>query len=121
MSKSMILKPRLSEKAYAQSQTANVYVFQVPTDANKMTVAEAIESQFGVSVEAVNIANVKGKVKTSYRKRGGRTQGARADMKKAYVTVKSGDVIPVFATEEDDKSKKSEKKSSTKLGLKEKK
>ena len=107
MTKSMILKPRVSEKAYMQSQKSNVYVFQVPADANKLTVAEAITAQFGVTVEAVNIANVKGKVKTSYRKRGGRTQGARADMKKAYVTVKQGDVIPVFATEEDEQPKKS--------------
>lgn len=111
MTKTMILKPRVSEKAYMQSQKTNVYVFQVPADANKLTVAEAITAQFGVTVEAVNIANVKGKVKTSYRKRGGRTQGARVDMKKAYVTVKRGDTIPVFATEEDEKpAAKKEKK-----------
>ncbi|TXG78167.1 50S ribosomal protein L23 [Patescibacteria group bacterium] len=106
MTKTMILKPRISEKAYAQSQKSNVYVFQVPADANKLTVADAIATQFGVTVEAVNIANIKGKVKTSYRKRGGRTQGARADVKKAYVTIKQGDTIPVFATEEDEQPKK---------------
>jgi large subunit ribosomal protein L23 len=110
MNKTMIIKPRISEKAYAQSQTANVYVFQVPGDANKLTVAAAVESQFGVTVESVNILNVKGKVKTSYRKRGGRTQGARVDVKKAYVTVKAGDTIPVFASEEDEKSAKTSKK-----------
>lgn len=111
MSTTMTLKPRVSEKAYAQSQAANVYVFQVPADANKLTIAEAVESQFGVTVLAVNIANIKGKVKTSYRKRGGRTSGARADIKKAYVTVKQGDTIPVFASEEDNKpAAKKEKK-----------
>ncbi len=111
MSKTMTLKPRISEKAYAQSQAANVYVFVVPADANKLTVAQAIEVQFSVTVTAVNIANVKGKVKTSYRKRGGRTAGNRIDIKKAYVTVKSGDVIPVFANEEDTKpAAKKEKK-----------
>ncbi len=110
MDKTMIIKPRISEKAYMQSQSANVYVFQVPGDANKMTVADAVATQFGVTVESVNILNVKGKVKTSYRKRGGRTQGARADVKKAYVTVKAGDTIPVFANEEDDKKPTKAKK-----------
>lgn len=114
MDKTMILKPRISEKAYAQSQTADVYTFVVPKDANKTTVAQAIEAQFSVTVTAVNITNVKGKVKTSYRKRGGRTTGARADIKKAYVTVKEGDAISVFANEEDNtptkKPAKKEKK-----------
>lgn len=110
MDKTMILKPRISEKAYAHSQTADVYTFVVPKDANKTTVAQAVEAQFGVTVTAVNITNVKGKVKTSYRKRGGRASGARADIKKAYVSVKEGDTIPVFANEEDTKPAKKEKK-----------
>ena len=114
MDKTMTLKPRISEKAYGQSQSANVYVFVVPQEANKLTVAQAVEAQFEVTVLSVNITNVKGKVKTSYRKRGARNTGARTDIKKAYVTVKQGDVIPVFATEEDekpaaDKSKKGKK------------
>jgi len=103
MDKTMILKPRISEKAYAQSQSTNVYVFQVPAEANKMSVAAAVASQFDVTVVAVNMLNTKGKVKTSYRKRGGHTSGTRVNTKKAYVTVKQGDSIPVFASEEDDK------------------
>lgn len=118
MDKSMTIKPRISEKAYAQSQTANVYVFVVPNDANKLTVAAAVEAQFDVTVTAVNITNVKGKPKTSYGKRGKRNAGNRADIKKAYVTVKQGDTIPVFATEEDQKA---DKKPATKAAKKEKK
>lgn len=110
MDKTMILKPRISEKAYAQSQSADVYTFVVPKDANKTTIAQAVEAQFGVTVTTVNVANVKGKVKTSYRKRGGRSTGSRTDVKKAYVTVKEGDAIPVFANEEDSKPAKKEKK-----------
>lgn len=106
MDKTMTIKPRISEKAYAKSQADNVYVFVVPQDANKLTVAAAIEAQFAVTVTAVNIANVKGKPKTSYGKRGKRNAGSRVDIKKAYVTVKQGDSIPVFATEEDDKKAK---------------
>jgi large subunit ribosomal protein L23 len=111
MSKSMTLKPRVSEKAYGLSLNSNVYVLQVPSDANKMTVAEAVSAQFGVTVTNVNIAVAKGKLKTTYRKRGGRTSGSRSDVKKAYVTLKSGDSIAVFASEEDQKTEKPAEKS----------
>lgn len=104
MSKSMILKPRVSEKAYAHSQTDNVYVFQVPTDANKLTVAKAVEDQFDVTVLGVNIMKVKGKVKRTVRRRGRQSTGTRPDIKKAYVKVKDGDHIAIFANEEDNKA-----------------
>lgn len=110
MSLTMTLKPRLSEKAYNQSQSSNVYVFQVPEDANKLTVAQAVEAQFGVKVLTVNIMITKGKIKQSYRKRGGKVAGSRNDVKKAYVTVKQGDSIPVFAAEEDQKPASKAKK-----------
>ena len=111
MSKSMILKPRISEKAYGLSQVNNVYVFQVPNDANKLTVAEAVAAQFEVTVLSVNISNTKGKVKRTYRKGGRPTTGQRSDVKKAYVTLKDGDSIAVFATEDDTKDAKQSKKS----------
>lgn len=94
-SKTMTLKPRMSEKAYASSK-ADTYVFQVPSDANKMTVADAVAVQFGVNVEEVRIAIAKGKVKQSYKKRGGRSMGKRNDIKKAFVRIKSGQKINVF-------------------------
>lgn len=115
MSKSMTLKPRLSEKAFNQSKDMNVYVFQVPKESNKTTILNAIESQFDVTVTSVNVMVAKGKTKTTYRKRGGRATGTRVDVKKAYVTLKSGDQIAIFANEEDDKkSKKLDKKSGNK-------
>lgn len=101
----MTLKPKVSEKAYGQSVSSNVYVFQVPSNANKKTVADAVRDQFKVSVTKVNIVVAKGKVKTTYRKRGGRTSGSKPDIKKAYVTLKTGDHIAIFANEEDDKAK----------------
>lgn len=109
MDKAMTLKPRISEKAYAQSQTMNVYVMQVPRSANKLTVASAVASQFGVSVTNVNIVNAKGKQKRTVRKGGRPTLGTRVDTKKAYITLKSGDSIAVFANEEDQKSKPAKK------------
>jgi large subunit ribosomal protein L23 len=100
----MILKPRISEKAYDQSLSNNVYVFQVPINANKLTVAKAVEEQFEVTVEAVNIMKVKGKVKRTIRKGGRQTMGTRPDIKKAYVAVKEGDHIAIFVNEEDNKA-----------------
>jgi len=100
MSKSMVLKPRMSEKAYGLSQTADTYIFDVPSSANKLTVAQAVGVQFDVAVKAVNVVNVKGKPKRTVHKRSRPTNGKRSDIKKAYVTLKSGDSIPVFAAQE---------------------
>jgi large subunit ribosomal protein L23 len=106
MSKTMILKPRISEKAYDLAQKRNVYVFQVPTDAGKLEVAQAVTAQFDVLVIDVNIMNVKGKVKRSVRRGGRATLGKRVDFKKAYVTLKAGDSIPIYAAEDEKPSEK---------------
>ena len=111
----MALKPRLSEKTYGLSQTSNVYVFQVPTTANKHTVTDAVTSQFKVTVTNVNIVKAKGKAKRTVRKGGRPVMGQRSDVKKAFVTLKKGDTIPVFAAIEEAekeaaKSAKKEKK-----------
>ncbi len=109
MSKTMVLKPRVSEKAYGVSQSLNTYVFQVPTDANKITVMQAITDQFSVTVESVNIMNVKGKAKRSVRRGGRAVMGRRSDTKKAYVTLKEGDSIAVFAADDEKDTKKGKK------------
>lgn len=96
MDKEMILKPRLSEKTYGLSMAGNTYTFQVPGDATKHTVARAVAAQFNVTVEDVNIINVKGKAKRTVRKGGRPTAGKRSDIKKAYVTLKEGDKLPIF-------------------------
>lgn len=101
MSKTMLLKPRVSEKAYGQAQTKNVYVFEVPVDAGKLEILDAVKAQFDVSVLSVNLMNVKGKVKRTVRRGGRATTGKRADFKKAYVTVKAGETIPIFAAEDE--------------------
>lgn len=109
MDKLMVLKPRMSEKTYGLSVTGNVYVFNVPEDATKQSVAAAVVAQFGVGVTNVNMTVVKGKAKRTIRKGGRPVQGQRSDIKKAYVTLKEGDKLPFFETGEDDK-KKSDKK-----------
>ena len=101
MDKTMTLKPRISEKSYALSQARNTYVFDVPVSANKMEIGKAVEAQFKVTVTEVNVMNVKGKVKRTVRKGGRPIMGKRANGRKAYVTLKDGDSIPVFAAIEE--------------------
>lgn len=116
--KDFILKPRVSEKAYDLSQAPGVktYIFQVPTDANKHSIARAISTQYEVTVTSVRTTVAKGKVKQSYRK-GGRPQtGQRSDIKKAYVTLREGDTLPLFVEEaaEDAKARAAEEKAAKK-------
>jgi len=108
MDKFMPLKPRMSEKAYGQSQVSRTYVIDVPATANKDTVAKAVAAQFDVTVQTVNIVNVKGKAKRTVRKGGRPTMGKRSDVKKAYVTLKEGSTLPFFA-ELEEEAKKAEK------------
>lgn len=105
MSKSMFITPRMSEKTYATAEVLNTYVFDVPGSANKQSVAEAVEAQFNVGVINVRIANIAGKAKKSYKKRGRAMAINRNDISKAYVTLKDGDKLPIFAAVEAENQK----------------
>lgn len=112
MEKTLVLKPRVSEKAYGKSQD-NVYVFSVDKRADKLSIARAVEAQFGVKVSTVNTIVSKGKAKRTYRKGGRPVEGRSSDFKKAYVTLMDGESISLFASDEeksDEKSTKKEKK-----------
>ena len=106
MSNMVILKPRLSEKAYSLSEKLNTYIFDVPKSASKSSIASAVAAQYEVTVDAVRVATVRGKKQRTYR-RGGRKvlRGQRSDIRKAYVTLKEGDVLPLFAATDEDKGK----------------
>lgn len=105
MYKSIILKPRMSEKSYALSQTARTYIFEVPGNANKHTVARAVEAQFDVKVTAVNLTTIPGKAKRTVYKGGRAVKGRESDAKKAYVTVAEGQSLPIFASIEEEEAK----------------
>ncbi len=114
---SIVLMPRVSEKSYAQS-AARVFVFDIDSDLNKHQIADAVSKTYEVTVTAVRIVNQKGKAKRYYRNRRFEN-GVRSDLKKAYVTLKEGDSIPIFAAveqpevaseETDKKAKKAKKK-----------
>jgi large subunit ribosomal protein L23 len=121
MSKEMPLKPRMSEKSYAQSHSDNVYTFDVPLSTNKIEIARAVEAQFEVSVQQVRVSVLKGKSARSIRIGGTRknVSGKRVNVKKAYITVKAGDTIPIFASI--DEAEKKQEKLEAKLAKKAKK
>jgi|GEM_PF-407392 len=103
---SFVLYPRATEKAYASATNLNTYVFNVPLTANKIEVKKLVESQYSVTVEAVNMVRMTGKaVNRAVNNRGTRTRGKRNDFKKAYVVVAKGQTIPVFATSEEGEDK----------------
>lgn len=101
--KTLALKPRMSEKAYASSQALNTYVFEVPVTANKALVSAAVAQQFKVTVKDVRLSVVKGKAKRAYKRRARPVDGKRPDTKKAYVRLKSGDTIAIFEAAEEPK------------------
>src|SRR5689334_8777713 len=98
MSKQVALKPRLSEKSYALSEEHNTYLFEIPAGINRHDIARAVASQYEVKVESVRIAAQPSKNKRSY-KRGGRLvyRGQTSPIRKAYVRLKEGDKLPIFA------------------------
>lgn len=107
MSKTITLRPRLSEKTYALAEH-RVYVVEIPKDVNKHGVARAIESQFDVKVDKVNITNIPGKAKAIISitgKRRKNAEGYRNDIKKAYVTLAKGNSLPFFAAVEEEEQK----------------
>ena len=88
----VIRAPRVSEKTARLQEVSNQYVFEVATDATKADIKGAIEKIFDVTVEAVNVVNVKGKQK-AFKNRAGR----RGDWRKAYVKLADGQSIDVMA------------------------
>lgn len=105
MDKSIVLIPRLSEKAYGLSQAHNTYVFDIPKGTNKHAVARAVQVQFEVTVIKVSVATIPGKTKRTVRKGGRAVSGRQNDVRKAYVTLKQGDNLPIFAALEEQAAK----------------
>ncbi|MCG2576151.1 50S ribosomal protein L23 [bioreactor metagenome] len=84
----VLLAPQISEKATYVADKHEQVVFRVASDATKPEIKAAVELLFKVEVEAVQVANVKGKVK---RFKG--ATGRRKGWKKAYVSLKPGQEI----------------------------
>jgi len=89
---SVLKRPLFTEKNDRLKENFNKYAFEVDIKANKIEIRQAVEQIFGVSVVKVNTMRVHGKVK-----RRGRSVGRRPDWKKAIVTLKPGDTIPIWS------------------------
>ncbi|HDM43243.1 MAG TPA: 50S ribosomal protein L23 [Firmicutes bacterium] len=87
----ILIVPLITEKLTYLRQTGNKYAFKVNLRANKNEVRRAIEEMFGVSVEKVNIMNMRGKAR-----RQGWNVGRTSNWKKAIVTLKEGETIDIF-------------------------
>jgi large subunit ribosomal protein L23 len=89
----VIRSPVVSEKSTVAAESSNRIVFKVEKWATKPDIKRAVEVMFNVEVEAVQVANIKGKTK-----RFGRKIGKRSDWKKAYVRLKPGHDIDFSGT-----------------------
>jgi large subunit ribosomal protein L23 len=87
-SPSVLLRPRITEKATAKALNDHVYVFEVEQSATKHTIREAIMHFYKVKPVKIHVARTPAKtvlVRGKY--------GTRNAVKKAYVYLKKGDSI----------------------------
>ncbi len=89
----VLLAPHVSEKATIVADKNRQFVFKVVPDANKIEIRQAVEMLFNVKVDAVQISNVKPKIK-----RTGHRLGTRKGWKKAYVCLSEGHDIDFTGT-----------------------
>ena len=86
----VLIKPIITEKSTGL-MGENKYTFKVDKNANKIEIKQAVETIFKVDVTDVKTLNVTGKLK-----RQGRTEGMTPNWKKAIVTIKDGQTLPIF-------------------------
>ncbi len=90
----ILRKPLITEKTAYQSSKLNQFSFEVPLNATRTEVKDAVEKAFEVTVLKVNIINVAPKVGRRGRSR--RMAIRKSAYKKAIVTLSPEDRIPVF-------------------------
>ena len=81
LAQDIILRPIITEESM-MGVSDKKYTFKVAKDANKIEIAKAVETLFGVKVSKVNTMNVRG-----HLRRQGMNQGYTASWKKAIVTL----------------------------------
>ena len=90
----ILRRPVVTEKSNYLASKLNQYVFEVASFATREEVKTAIETAFDVNVERVNIINLPAKAHRNSRTR--RLAVRASGYKKAIVTLKQGESIPVF-------------------------
>lgn len=91
----VLIKPIITEKATDDSELRNRYAFMVNKRANKIQIKDAIESFYGVNVDAVRTMIVAPKPKSRSTK-SGIIAGKTSPFKKAIVQIRSGETIDFF-------------------------
>lgn len=89
----VIKKPIITEKSHRLVAEKNAYTLAVAEGANKMAVKEAVEKLFGVKVLGVKTLRKPIKLRRSGK---WRKQTKISGYKKAIVSLKEGDKIPLF-------------------------
>jgi large subunit ribosomal protein L23 len=87
----VIKKVLITEKSTLAKDEMNKYTFAVDRRANKIEIAQAVETLFKVKVVDVHTMNFEGK-----KKRIGRIVGRRPNWKKAVVTLAEGSRIEIY-------------------------
>ncbi len=90
----ILKRPIVTEKMTAL-QDKGQYAFEVDLHANKISIAQAVEKKFNVTVVDVRTSRHKGKVKSQMTRKG-RFAGRTSAWKKAIVRLKEGDKIQFF-------------------------
>ena len=91
----IILHPVVTEKSSAAYEARKIYTFKVDPAASKPAIRQAIQQMFGVTVTDVRTVNVRAKETRAGGMGRGRT-GRKSPWKKAFVTLKDGDAIPIY-------------------------
>jgi large subunit ribosomal protein L23 len=89
-SRDIVIRPIITERGTV-SMSIGRYTFEVSIGANKHEIKKAVEDLFKVHVMDVNTMIVKGKFRGV-----GRLKGRRKNWKKAVVSLREGDSIPLF-------------------------
>jgi large subunit ribosomal protein L23 len=97
MSRSILIKPIITEKMNNLQEKMNQYAFEVDVKANKLEIVNAIQKKFNVKVESVRTNTLKGKQKSQFTRRGKFT-GFKAAKKRAIVTLAKDNKIDLFET-----------------------
>ena len=90
----ILQRPLVTEKSNYLATKLHQYVFEVPSDATRSMVKDAVEKIFTVTVLKVKIINLPGKQSRSTRNH--RLRVRKPGYKKALVTLAPEDRIPLF-------------------------
>ncbi len=91
----IILHPVVTEKSSAAFEARKIYTFRVDSAASKPAIRQAVQQMFGVTVTDVRTVNVRARETRAGGMGRGRS-GKKSPWKKAFVTLKDGDAIPIY-------------------------